>query len=83
MDTGGFGNRHHAQELECHGARGKNLDRAGKKCRWEADAWKIGASLLYIRSAVFLRGDGRVGNVVWVDSALHGRSAGCSPQARK
>ena len=35
----------------------------------------MGVSLAYIRSPQFLRGDGGIGNVVWVDSVLHGRIA--------
>ncbi len=33
----------------------------------------MGVSLPYIRSRHFLKGDGGIGNVVWVDSALHRR----------
>lgn len=37
----------------------------------------MGVSLHYIRSRHFLKGNGGIGNVVWVDQALHGKIAGC------
>ncbi len=37
----------------------------------------MGVSLHYIRSRHFLKGDGGIGNVVWVDQALYEKISGC------
>lgn len=37
----------------------------------------MGVSLSYIRSIRFLKGDGGIGNVVWVDSELYKKISGC------
>ena len=42
-----------------------------------------GASLQYIRSPAFLRGDGGLGNVVWVDSALYEKIGGLFATGQK
>lgn len=36
----------------------------------------MGVSLAYIRSPHFLKGDGGIANVVWVDGKLHDRMCG-------
>ena len=42
-----------------------------------------GVSLQYIRSPTFLRGDGGLGNVVWVDSALYEKISGLFAPSQK
>ena len=42
-----------------------------------------GLSIHYIRSPSFLRGDGGIGNVVWVDSVLYGKISDLFPSGQR
>ncbi|MGQ9556307.1 MAG: hypothetical protein ACUVWR_19575, partial [Anaerolineae bacterium] len=43
----------------------------------------VGVSLQYIRSPRFLRGDGGIANIVWVDSELYKKLAGAFPPGQR
>jgi CO dehydrogenase/acetyl-CoA synthase beta subunit len=54
---------------------GENWDMLANRAGGKQSAGITGVSLAYIRSPQFLRGDGGLDNVVWVDHALYEKLA--------
>lgn len=56
---------------------GKTWDMLANSAGGKQSDGIMGVSLHYIRSRYFLKGDGGIGNVVWIDHALQEKIAGC------
>ncbi len=52
---------------------GQTWEKLANRAGGKQSAGITGVSLEYIRSKSFLRGDGGLANVVWVDSALYSK----------
>ncbi len=55
---------------------GETWDQLANRAGGKQSPGIMGVSVQYMRSPDFLKGDGGLGNVVWVDSGLHRRIAG-------
>ena len=62
---------------------GRNWDNLANYAGGKQSDGIMGISIAYIRSRHFLKGDGGIENLVWVDSELKGKIKDIIPKGRK